>query len=64
MLKKINSLLTSIPATVISGIFLVLSFILSKTDINLFFDFAWITVIISGLPLLYNAVKKLINNNN
>ena len=62
MLKKLNSLLTSIPATVIGGIFLVLSFILSKTDINLFFDFAWITVIISGLPLLYNAVKKLINN--
>lgn len=62
MLKKINSLFTGIPATVIGGIFLVLSFILTKTNINFFFDFAWITVIISGLPLLFNAVSKLINN--
>ena len=62
MLKKLKELLTSIPATVVGGIFLVASFVLSKLSIDFPADPAWITVFICGLPLLYNAVRKLICN--
>ncbi len=62
MLKRIIHIFESIPATVTSGIFLILSFILSKTDFNSIPDPAWITVIISGVPILYSAIKKLIFN--
>lgn len=62
MIKKINDLLSGITATVIGGIFLVISFILSRTEISLPVDPAWITVIISGVPLLYLAVWRIIYN--
>ncbi len=62
MLKKIIGTLTEIPATVIGGVFLVASFILSKTGVDFPVDPAWITVLISGVPLLYSAVRKLIVN--
>ncbi len=62
MLKKMKELLTSIPATIIGGIFLLASFILAKLSMELPIDPAWITVLISGLPLLYNAIRKLIYN--
>lgn len=62
MLKKLKEILTSIPATIIGGIFLISSLVLSKLEIPLPADPAWITVLISGLPLLYNAIRKLIYN--
>lgn len=62
MIKKINNLFTSVPATLIGGLFLITSFILEKLNINLLVDPAWITVIISGLPLGISAVKKIIKN--
>ena len=62
MIKKIKSILTSIPATAVSGVFLVLSLLLPKFEINSPVDPAWITVLISGLPLLHSAIFKLINN--
>lgn len=62
MLKKIIGALTEIPATIIGGVFLAASFILSKTGVDFPVDPAWITVLISGLPLLYSAVRKLIFN--
>lgn len=62
MIKKIKSILTSIPATAVSGVFLVLSLLLPKFEINSPIDPAWITVLISGLPLLHSAIFKLINN--
>lgn len=62
MLKKLKEILTSIPATVIGGIFLIASFVLSKLSIDFPLDPAWITVLICGLPLLYNAIRKLIAN--
>ena len=62
MIKKINDLLSGITATVIGGIFLVISFKLSRTEISLPVDPAWITVIISGVPLLYLAVWRIIYN--
>lgn len=51
-----------VPATLVGGIFLVLSFVLPKAGVNLPVDPAWITVIISGIPLLYLAVWRIIHN--
>lgn len=62
MLEKIIDYFESIQMTVISGIAVVLSLVLSVAEVNLGFDFAWIAVIISGAPLAYSAVKKLIRN--
>lgn len=62
MLKKINDLLAGLPMTVIGGAFLVFSFILPRIGVNLSVDPAWITVIISGIPLLYLALWRMIHN--
>ena len=62
MLHEFIEKLESIPATIIGGIFLVASFILEKLGITFIFDFAWITIFISGIPLLYSEIKKLIKN--
>ncbi len=56
MISKICKLFTSIPMTAVSGVFLFLSLI----RIPFFTYLAWITVIISGLPLINSAVRKLI----
>lgn len=62
MLKKWIEILEGVPATIIGGVFLALSFGLPKFGINLPVDPAWIPVLICGLPLLYSAVRKLIVN--
>lgn len=62
MLKKSNDFLAGIPATLAGGIFLILSFVFPRTGVILPVDPAWITVIISGIPLLYLAVWRLIHN--
>lgn len=62
MLKKINDFLSGVPATLAGGIFLVLSFVVSRTEGFLPIDPAWVTVIISGIPLLYLAVWRLLYN--
>lgn len=63
-MKKVIKFLEGIPMTVVSGVFLVISFILSKlvNDIPAFLDPAWISILISGLPILYSAIRKLICN--
>ena len=71
MLRKISDILAGIPMTVVSGVFLLLEliphisdeFIGNKLYLNLLpFNPAWITVIISGLPLLYLAIWRIIYN--
>lgn len=62
MLKKINEFLAGVPATLVGGIFLVFSFVLPKVGVNLPVDPAWVTVIISGIPLLYLAIWRIIYN--
>lgn len=62
MLKKMNDFLAGVSATLVGGVFLVLSFVLSKVGVNLPIDSAWITVIISGIPLLYLAIWRIIYN--
>lgn len=61
-MKKIIHFLSSIPMTVVSGVFLVISFILARLQIDLIVDPAWVSVIISGIPLLYLAVWRIIFN--
>lgn len=62
MLKKINDFLAGVPATLVGGVFLVISFVLSGRGIELPVDPAWVAVIISGLPLLYLAIWRIIHN--
>lgn len=62
MLRKINDFLAGVPATLVGGVFLVLSFVLPRVGVKLPIDPAWITVIISGIPLLYLAVWRIIHN--
>lgn len=62
MIKRINDLLAGLPLTIVGGVFLVLSFSLPKIGVELPIDPAWITVIISGIPLLYLAVWRIIYN--
>ena len=62
MFKEIIEKFESIPFTIVSCVFLVLSFVLSKFNYDLMLDPAIISVIISGTPLFYSAVKKLIKN--
>ncbi|MCD8297443.1 MAG: cation-translocating P-type ATPase [Prevotella sp.] len=46
--------------TILGGIALVISLILLLTDTKVRLDPAWITVVISGLPLVYLALSRLI----
>ena len=62
MLKKVNDFLCGLPATLVAGVFLLLSLFLPKAGVKLPVDPAWVTVIISGLPLLYLAVWRIIYN--
>lgn len=62
MLKKINDVLASLPMTIIGGVFLLISFVLPNISITLPVDPAWVTIIISGIPLLYLAVWRVIYN--
>ena len=62
MLKKINDFLAGVPATLVGGVFLVFSFVLPRIGVNPGIDPAWVTVIISGIPLLYLAVWRIIYN--
>ena len=61
-MKKINDFLAGIPMTVIGGVFLVLSFVLPRVGVTLPVDPAWVTVFISGIPLLYLAVWRIVYN--
>ena len=62
MLKRINDVLAGLPMTIIGGVLLVFSFVLPRVDASLPIDPAWGTVVISGIPLLYLAVWRIIYN--
>lgn len=61
MLKRISDLLAGIPMTVAGGVFLIISFISPRAGIDLPVDPAWITVTISGIPLLYLAIWRIVH---
>lgn len=62
MIKRINDTLAGIPMTVVGGVFLVLSFVLPRVGVTLPVDPAWATILISGIPLLYLAMWRVIHN--
>lgn len=71
MLKQINDFLAGIPATIIAGIFLLVDLVPHLSYLfgwNIVlphiapFNPAWITVIISGIPMLYLAIWRIIYN--
>ena len=70
MMKKINDFLAGLPMTIVAGVFLLLDLIphlaeaagVAWTLPALPIDPAWVTVAISGLPLLYLAVWRMIHN--
>lgn len=62
MLKKINDFLAGMPMTLVGAVFLIFSFVLPRIGVSLPFDPVWITVMISGIPLLYLAAWRIIHN--
>lgn len=62
MLAKINKLFSGIPATVLSGLFLIASFVLPRVGVQAPVDPAWFTIIVCGIPLLYLSVWRIIHN--
>lgn len=69
--KKINDFLAGLPMTIVAGVFLLLDLAPHLAEkfggtaahwSFLPFDPAWITVIISGVPLLYLAIWRIIHN--
>ena len=71
MLKKLECFLAGLPMTMVAGAFLLLDLIphlteeFGGTTVQLSFlpfDPAWVTIIISGIPLLYLAIWRIIHN--
>ena len=62
MLKKLNDILAGLPATIIGGIFLLLSFILPRAGFPAGEQCAWVCMFICGIPLLYLSVWRIIHN--
>jgi heavy metal translocating P-type ATPase len=60
--KKLNEFLASVTMTIVGGIFLAVSLVLMLTRVELAVDPAWVSVIISGIPLLYLAIWRVIHN--
>ena len=70
MLKKLNDFLAGLPMTIVAGAFLLLDLVphlmeeFGGTSVRLSFlpfDPAWATIVISGIPLLYLAVWRIIH---
>lgn len=62
MFNKFFDVISSIPSTIVGGVFLLSSIILSKLNIHLLIDPAWVTVFLSGLPLVRLAIRRIIKN--
>ena len=70
MIKRINDFLAGLPMTIVAGIFLLFDLVPhlaggsnDKMELSFLpFDPAWVTVIISGIPLLYLAIWRIIHN--
>lgn len=70
-LKKINDFLAGLPMTIVAGVFLLLDLVphlmeeFGGTPVHLSFlpfDPSWVTIIISGIPLLYLAIWRISYN--
>lgn len=61
---KILHFFSSVKATAIGGVCLVISLVLSilKIDVPIFLEPAWVAVVFSGVPLVLLAIRRIINN--
>ena len=71
MVKKMNDFLAGLPMTIVAGVFLMFDLIPhlmeefggQETHFSFLpFDPAWVAILISGIPLLYLAVWRIIHN--
>ncbi|MBQ9940725.1 MAG: cation-translocating P-type ATPase [Clostridia bacterium] len=60
-MEKLINLLCGIRMTLISGLFLASNLFLWIADIDTDFSPAWLTIIISGIPIAYLAIKRIIH---
>lgn len=58
-MTKLNDFLAGLPMTIVAGVFLAISLISMLTGTDFPIDPAWITIIISGIPMLYLALTRL-----
>src|SRR5690554_3651542 len=61
-MNKLMDFLSGVPMTIIGGVFLVVSFILMMMKIDVPVDPAWVAIIVSGIPLFYLAIWRIIYN--
>lgn len=59
MIKEVMEFLSGIKMTIISAIFLLISLGFMLYDVNPIFDPAWLTVLISGMPIVFKAFNRL-----
>lgn len=66
MMQKCSQFLSGLPMTIVAGVFLLFDLVPHLTggeSRGLFpFDPAWVTVVISGIPLLYLALWRVVHN--
>ena len=61
MIDKFCELLEGVKPTIISGIFLAASLVINLAGINFPVDPAWVSLVISGVPLVRGAAWKILN---
>lgn len=71
MLKRLHDFLAGLPMTIVAGVFLLLDLVphlieeFGGNPVQLAFlpfDPAWVTIAISGIPLLYLAIWRILHN--
>ena len=62
MIKEKIDKLSTMPYVIVSGIFLLLEFILMVLKINPVFNPVWVTIFISGIGMFYYAIRNIIMN--
>lgn len=66
MIKKLSDVLAGLPMTIVAGVFLLFDLVphlLGTGSVRFFpFDPAWVTIVISGIPLLYLALWRVLHN--
>ncbi len=66
MLKRLNDFLAGLPMTIVAGVFLLLDLLPRVAGWGWFpelpFSPAWVTVVISGIPMVYLALWRVVHN--
>lgn len=60
--EELCEFLECVPMTIVSGLFLITSFIFERVGLDLPVDPAWVSVLVSGTPIVHEAIEQLIEN--